>query len=232
MKPTILALDLEGTLISNAVSQIPRPGLHRFLEDVRSQFEELVLFTTVPEALARRIAGLLAREGSVPAWFVELRYIHWSGRTKDLSYVSPHVGEALLLDDHGPYVHDGQERLWVEIPLFGSPYSSDDDGLQIAAERLTDRIIELQSASDLGHMIADHGCAARCLDGSLKERVCSGRPLAHSAQLGISTRAALEKLFDSVAPENPETANQRLPAIKSGAVALRQPYLCRQQLNR
>jgi hypothetical protein len=38
--------------------------------------------------------------------------------------------------------------------------------------------------------------------------------LAHSAQLGISTRAALEKLFDSVAPENPETANQRLPAIK------------------
>ena len=89
MKPTILALDLEGTLISNAISQIPRPGLHRFLEDVRSQFEELVLFTTVPEALARRIAGLLAREGSVPAWFVELRYIHWSGRTKDLSYVSP-----------------------------------------------------------------------------------------------------------------------------------------------
>lgn len=71
--------------------------------------------------------------------------------------MSPHVGEALLLDDHGPYVHDGQERLWVEIPLFGSPYSSDDDGLQIAAERLTDRIIELQSASDLGHMIADHG---------------------------------------------------------------------------
>ncbi len=54
-------------------------------------------------------------------------------------------------------MYDGQERLWVEIPLFGSPYSSDDDGLQIAAERLTDRIIELQSASDLGHMIADHG---------------------------------------------------------------------------
>jgi hypothetical protein len=33
MKPTILALDLEGTLISNAISQIPRPGLHCFLED-------------------------------------------------------------------------------------------------------------------------------------------------------------------------------------------------------
>ena len=55
MKPTILALDLEGTLISNAVSQIPRPGLHRFLEDVRSQFEELVLFTTVPRHLQEEL---------------------------------------------------------------------------------------------------------------------------------------------------------------------------------
>lgn len=148
MKPTILALDLEGTLISNAVSQIPRPGLYRFLEDVRSQFEELVLFTTVPEALARSIAGLLVTEGSVPAWFSGLRYTHWSGKTKDLSYVSPHLGDALLLDDHGPYVHDGQESLWVEIPLFAAPYSADDDGLQIAAARLTDRIMQLESASN------------------------------------------------------------------------------------
>jgi len=54
-------------------------------------------------------------------------------------------------------VHDGQERLWVEIPMFGSPYSPDDDGLQNAAERLTDRIMELQSASNQGHMIAGHG---------------------------------------------------------------------------
>ena len=30
MRPSILALDLEGTLISNAVSQIPRPGLYNF----------------------------------------------------------------------------------------------------------------------------------------------------------------------------------------------------------
>lgn len=144
MKPTILALDLEGTLISNAVSQIPRPGLYQFLEDVRSQFEELVLFTTVPETLARSIAGVLVREGSVPAWFSGLRYIHWSGQTKDLSYVSPRVGDALLLDDHGPYVHEGQKDLWVEIPLFGSPYQADDDGLQVAAERLTERLMELQ----------------------------------------------------------------------------------------
>lgn len=66
MKPTILALDLEGTLISNAISQIPRPDLYQFLEDVRSQFSQLIMFTTVPEERFRSVADLLSREGSAP----------------------------------------------------------------------------------------------------------------------------------------------------------------------
>lgn len=53
MRPSILALDLEGTLISNAVSQIPRPGLYEFLESAKSLFEGLVIFTTVPESTLR-----------------------------------------------------------------------------------------------------------------------------------------------------------------------------------
>jgi len=147
MKPTILALDLEGTLISNAVSQIPRPGLYKFLEDVRLQFEELVLFTTVPERRARGITQLLVTEGSAPDWFAKLRYIHWSGATKDLSFVSGRVGDALLLDDHGPYVHFGQESLWVEIPLFENPYSPQDDGLLLAASLLKQRLTRLDGSS-------------------------------------------------------------------------------------
>nr|WP_313955409.1 NIF family HAD-type phosphatase [Stenotrophomonas rhizophila] len=63
MRPTVLALDLEGTLISNAISQIPRPGLRRFLEEVRSEFERLVLFTTVPKDRVRAIATLLEKRG-------------------------------------------------------------------------------------------------------------------------------------------------------------------------
>ena len=51
MRPTILALDLEGTLISNAVSQIPRSGLYEFLEYAQGQFDELVMFTTVDLSL-------------------------------------------------------------------------------------------------------------------------------------------------------------------------------------
>lgn len=147
MKPTILALDLEGTLISNAISQIPRPGLHQFLDDARSWFEELVMFTTVPEDRLRTIAALLVREGSVPAWFEELRYVEWTGKTKDLAFVTANYGQVLLLDDHSPYVHPGQEQFWVEIPLFASPYPLEDDGLQVASRRLLDRIKGLNTGS-------------------------------------------------------------------------------------
>lgn len=140
MRPTILALDLEGTLISNAVSQIPRPGLYPFLERVRTQFDHVVMFTTVDERVFRSIAALLVAEGEAPAWFSELPYTCWEGATKDLTYVSSTLGEALLLDDHAAYIHPGQERWWVEIPLFGSPYDQKDVGLLIAGQRIDERI--------------------------------------------------------------------------------------------
>lgn len=140
MKPTILAVDLEGTLISNAVSQIPRPGLFPFLQYAHTRFSQLVIFTTVPEPLARRICGLLVSEEVAPEWFAHLPYIVWDGPTKDLRFVVPEVGQALLLDDHAPYVHPGQESFWVEIPLFGSPYADDDTGLELAKLRIEDRL--------------------------------------------------------------------------------------------
>lgn len=153
MRPAILALDLEGTLISNAVSQIPRPGLYAFLDQVQRQFGQLVMFTTVEETLFRQIAQLLVIEGKAPAWFSELPYTTWSGPTKDLTNVSRLLGEALLLDDHGPYVHPGQRHLWVEIPLFGPPYLPEDDGFEIAGRRLQDRIRDL----DVGEIASARG---------------------------------------------------------------------------
>lgn len=143
MKPTILALDFEGTLISNAISQIPRPGLYRFLENVQGQFDRLVMFTTVPEDRFRTIATLLVLEGSAPNWFARLHHVRWSGTTKDLRHVSRRLGDALLLDDYRPYVHPGQEHLWVHIPSFESPYPLDDGGLRIAHHQLLERIAAL-----------------------------------------------------------------------------------------
>ena len=44
-QPIVVAIDLEGTLISNAVSQFPRPGLYYFLEYCYKNFDRLVIFT-------------------------------------------------------------------------------------------------------------------------------------------------------------------------------------------
>lgn len=57
----MIALDLEGTLISNAVSQIPRPHLRAFACFCCENFERIALFTAVParcrEILRRRVAS-------------------------------------------------------------------------------------------------------------------------------------------------------------------------------
>lgn len=147
--PTTLALDLEGTLISNAVSQIPRPGLLQFLVEINAIFSELVMFTTVPEPQVREILSLLADEGEVPDWFKHSRCIQWEGSTKNLLLVSPALGEAILLDDHRPYVHPGQEEFWVEAPLFAPPYSLHDHGLEVALKRVRKRVSILSKQDGL-----------------------------------------------------------------------------------
>ena len=80
---------------------------------------------------------MLAAEGAAPGWFAELSYVAWSGPTKDLRNVSSILGQALLLDDHRPYVHPGQEKFWVEISLFGSPYPANDSGLSAILAKIS-----------------------------------------------------------------------------------------------
>jgi NLI interacting factor-like phosphatase len=65
-KKLTIALDLEGTLISNAVSQFPRPGLFTFLEYCHRNFNRLVVFTAVNEVRFRSIARTLAENRDVP----------------------------------------------------------------------------------------------------------------------------------------------------------------------
>ncbi len=50
-----IALDLEGTLISNAVSQFLRTGLFTFLEYCHQNFYRSVIFTAVNEVRFRSI---------------------------------------------------------------------------------------------------------------------------------------------------------------------------------
>jgi hypothetical protein len=136
----VLALDLEGTLISNAMSQIPRPGLYEFLERVKTMFERVVIFTTVKEYRFRPIAQGLVQEGLAPTWFADIENIEWSGTTKDLSFIPGcEIEEALLVDDFEIYVHPGQEKQWIKISLFASPYPDGDMGLYEVLEILEKR---------------------------------------------------------------------------------------------
>ncbi|MEM9530895.1 MAG: NIF family HAD-type phosphatase [Pseudomonadota bacterium] len=136
----VIALDLEGTLVSNAMSQIPRPGLFTFLEGCAALAGEVVAFTTVREPPFREVAGLLVKEQLAPPWFETIRYVEWQGKTKNLEHVqTAAVEECLLVDDYEVYVHPGQESQWVPIAEFQSPYPDDDRELEKTLATLRQR---------------------------------------------------------------------------------------------
>lgn len=134
--PTVLALDLEGTLISSAVSQIPRPGLHLFLTTCAILFPRICVMTAVNEPRFRTIAQTLVAEGLAPEWFASVEYVVWEGATKDLRFV-PHaeVRDVLLVDDLADYVSPGQEAQHISIEQF-NPRSDVDKELARVLKRL------------------------------------------------------------------------------------------------
>lgn len=129
--PSVLALDLEGTLISNAISQIPRPGLFQFLARAHELFPRIVMFTTVREARFREIAKRLVLEGFAPDWFAFIEYVNWKGKTKDLCFVpGAKTTDILLVDDQEIYIEPSQVNQWIFVACFESPYLQDDTGLK------------------------------------------------------------------------------------------------------
>ena len=66
MSVKVLALDLERTLIDDALSGCPRPGLREFLAFCHERFGRLAVFSTVEEADARDVLSELAGRGYVP----------------------------------------------------------------------------------------------------------------------------------------------------------------------
>jgi hypothetical protein len=135
----VLALDLEGTLISNAVSQIARPGLHEFLEFCGQAVSRVVLYTAVPERTVRQVAENLVAEGAAPAWFQNVECVEWNGRTKDLAVI-PGVGveRVILVDDYEGYVMPEQRDRWIPIRVYAAPYAADDSELQRVKQVLED----------------------------------------------------------------------------------------------
>jgi hypothetical protein len=113
----VLALDLERTLISDALGAEPRPGLFEFLIFCQARFERLALFTCVEEADARAVLGQLARSGHVPAEFLgRLEYVEWQGEHKDLRLIAnSNLDEVLLIDDDPGWAHPDQREQYVAV---------------------------------------------------------------------------------------------------------------------
>ncbi len=133
----VIALDLEGTLISNAISQIPRPHLHTFLDGCKDITDRVVIFTTVKEERFRKIAQLLVSEAVAPEWFSTIEYINWHGKTKDLNFIpNSKTSEAVLVDDAVAYITTGQEKQWIEVKQFVSPYTGADSELPFILKQL------------------------------------------------------------------------------------------------
>ena len=73
--PTVIALDFEGTLISNAVSLFPRPDLYVFLEYCREVANRVVVYTAVSEPAFRKAAAILCEETEAPPWFRDVEHV-------------------------------------------------------------------------------------------------------------------------------------------------------------
>ncbi len=124
----ILALDLEGTLITGVGDYdfTPRPGLRDFLERAARRYE-VVVFTSVWEFVARRVVEQLARDGHAPEWFARVRIFNppydeeeRPGK-KNLRAVGP-AGAVILVDDDPGFVLEDQVEEWIRIePWWGKP---------------------------------------------------------------------------------------------------------------
>jgi hypothetical protein len=136
-RPEVIALDLEGTLISNAVSQIARPGLLEFLDFCQAVVPRIVMYTSVYEVKFRDISKMLADERLVPEWFKTIEYVNWTGRHKDLTAIpSARVGRTVLIDDYEGYVLPEQKERWIPIRSYSAPYAEHDAELRRVREVL------------------------------------------------------------------------------------------------
>lgn len=136
VKP-LLCLDLEGTLISNAVSQIPRPYLYYFIE-CAAQLCDLMIYTSVSAERVNAIRDLLVAEKSVPDLFRSLPVIRPEGHLKPKSACGRE--NSFLLDDQAQVVVPGEEDWWIPISEYLPPYSELDDSLLHVVVRIRELI--------------------------------------------------------------------------------------------
>jgi len=139
--PNVLALDLEGTLISDAISLIPRPGLYDFLCKCSELFPRIIVYTAVNQVRFREVSHFLVQNKHAPIWFKEVEYLCWRQKNKDLSLI-PNIQatEAILVDDFLEVAHPDQKSQFLQIKHFEYPYLETDSELLKIAQKLEKRV--------------------------------------------------------------------------------------------
>ncbi len=128
MKTKVLALDLEGTLVSNAMSQMPRKGLFAFLEWCFATFPRVELFTAVESEEAREVLRGLVNLGDAPIPLTTMPIVEWKGRYKSLEFIDyARPEECLLVDDDEFWIRPEDKPFWIPIKQWETPYRGDDE---------------------------------------------------------------------------------------------------------
>lgn len=141
----LICLDLEGTLISNAVSQVPRPGLKRFLERLH-KIADIAIYTSVGRNRLEKITQLLTLEGSLPPWFKDLPVIHPTDTIKKKAACKR--PEAFLVDDQGDVIAEGEEDWWIPIKKFEPPYPDSDKELGRTLKIIQELVRETEAQAE------------------------------------------------------------------------------------
>ena len=145
---SVIALDLEATLVDNVIDQTPRPGLYDFLEQVMRHFSFIVLYTAVREEVARGTLNHLHEQGLLPPGFPEPRdmpIVRWSGHSeyKDLKFVRdlfddpPPVENIWIIDDDPEWVHPDQLAQLIPIRPFEPTRHVEEDGFKEVLEHVS-----------------------------------------------------------------------------------------------
>ena len=128
---TTIALDLEGTLISNAVSQFPRPGLRGFLDFCAERFDRVCIYTAVRDEVTVPIIKTMVDEENAPSWILQSELIQWDRTVKDLTNIpNSEIMDCLIVDDNPDYIVDSQVSQWIQIEKYSSPYAKTDRELE------------------------------------------------------------------------------------------------------
>ncbi|MDT8445522.1 MAG: NIF family HAD-type phosphatase [bacterium] len=124
MKPRILALDVEGTLLVHQGRWVHcRSGLFDFLAWALSRFERVPFYTLLSEAQTRHIFELLSSQGDVPADLMpRFEFVVNPGWGKDLTAIEgAELDEIRLVDDSPGNILEDQRHLWLPIKSFRGP---------------------------------------------------------------------------------------------------------------